>query len=213
MFCHLFQLAMQFIWIKHVTTWKAVEVHKVWATRMAALWWFESFPLMLGLQGGYRKYCCFLCEWNSRCRESHYVKKFWPQQNSWELEKKNVQHPPLVDSQKMLLPPFHIKLGLMKNFVKTLDKKAGFKYLYEKCPRLSEAKIKEGVFVGPQILELLRDDTFDHLLHGKLFGQLQQNFLETTKQIIMSSWWQTSVSSTNPLAAICHWRYIFCIPI
>ena len=33
--------------------------------------------------------------------------------------------------------------------------------------RLSEAKIKEGVFVGPQIRELLRDDNFDHLLYGK----------------------------------------------
>ena len=56
----------------------------------------------------------------------------------------------------------------MKNFVKALDKtKAGFKYLYEKFARLSEAKIEEGVFVGPQIRELLRDDTFDHLLHGK----------------------------------------------
>ena len=28
--------------------------------------------LLLGLQGGYTKYCCFLCEWDSRARESHY---------------------------------------------------------------------------------------------------------------------------------------------
>ena len=67
----------------------------------------------------------------------------------------------------------------MKNVVKALDKtKASLKYLYEKFPRLSKAKIKEGVFVGPQIRELLRDDTFDHLFrgkkkrrHGKLFSQ------------------------------------------
>ena len=78
----------------------------------------------------------------------------------------------------------------MNNFVKALDKtKAGFKYLYEKFPRLSEAKIKEGVFLGPQIRELLRDGNFDHLLHGK---EEQQSFLETTKQIIISSSWQTS---------------------
>ena len=78
----------------------------------------------------------------------------------------------------------------MNNFVKALDKtKAGFKYLYEKFPRLSEAKIKEGVFLGPQIRELLRDCNFDHLLHGK---EEQQSFLETTKQIIISSSWQTS---------------------
>ena len=71
-------------------------------------------------------------------------------------------------SQNILLPPLHIVLGLIKNFVKALDKtKSDFKYLYETFPRLSEAKIKEGVFAGPQIRELLRDDTFDHLLHGK----------------------------------------------
>ena len=56
----------------------------------------------------------------------------------------------------------------MKNFVKALDKtKAGFKYLYEKFPKLSKAKIKEGVLAGPQICKLLRGDTVDHLFHGK----------------------------------------------
>ena len=82
--------------------------------------------------------------------------------------KENVQHPALVDSQKILFSHLHVKLGLMKNFVKALNKtKAGFQYLYEKISRLSEAKIKERVFVGPQTRELLRDDNFHHLLHGK----------------------------------------------
>ena len=27
--------------------------------------------LLIGLQAGYTKYCCFLCEWNSRARDSH----------------------------------------------------------------------------------------------------------------------------------------------
>ena len=56
----------------------------------------------------------------------------------------------------------------MKNFVKALGKtKAGFKYLYKRFPRLIKAKIKAGVFGGPQIRKRLRDDLFDHLLHGK----------------------------------------------
>jgi len=41
-----------------------------------------------------------------------------------------------------------------------------FKYLAEKLPRLSEAKIKEGVFVGPQFRKLFRDDMFNNLLKG-----------------------------------------------
>jgi len=31
-------------------------------------------------------------------------------------------HVPLVDSRKVFLPPLHIKLGLMKNFVQSMDK-------------------------------------------------------------------------------------------
>jgi hypothetical protein len=38
-----------------------------------------------------------------------------------------------------------------------------FKYLAEKFPPLSKAKIKEGVFVGPQIRKLFRD-MFNNLL-------------------------------------------------
>ncbi len=42
-----------------------------------------------------------------------------------------------------------------------------FKYLSSKFPRLSDAKIKEGVFIGPQIHQLLRDSEFDSALRGK----------------------------------------------
>jgi hypothetical protein len=60
----------------------------------------------------------------------------------------NVQHPALAEWHKILLPPLHIKLGLMKNFVKAMDRTGpAFKNLAEKFPRLSEAKIKEGFFL------------------------------------------------------------------
>jgi len=49
----------------------------------------------------------------------------------------------------------------MKNFVKAMNKEGnGFIYLRQKFPMLSDAKIKEGVFIGPQIRELLKDDNF-----------------------------------------------------
>ena len=50
----------------------------------------KVLAVLLGLQGGYTKYCCFLCEWDSRARESHYFTKVWPQQKSLEPGKKNV---------------------------------------------------------------------------------------------------------------------------
>jgi len=61
----------------------------------------------------------------------------------------------------------HLKLGLMKNFVKTTNQEeAAFTYLREKFPRLSEAKLKEGIFIGPQIRYLIKDEYFDKLLQS-----------------------------------------------
>jgi hypothetical protein len=54
----------------------------------------------------------------------------------------------------------HIKLGLIKNLVKLMDQsRAGFMYLNNNnVPRISDAKIKEGVFVVPRIMELIHDN-------------------------------------------------------
>src|ERR1700743_2140370 len=52
----------------------------------------------------------------------------------------NVKWEPLIDPRKVLVPPLHIKLGLIKQFVTALDKEsAAFKYLQDLFPQLSEA--------------------------------------------------------------------------
>ena len=123
--------------------------------------------ILMGLQLGYTKFCCFLCEWDSRARALHFVKRDWPQRKFPMVGEKNVKYPALADRSKVILPALHIKLGLMKNFIKAMDRTgSAFKYLADKFPRLSEAKIKEGIFVGPQIRELFRDETFNNLLQG-----------------------------------------------
>jgi len=43
---------------------------------------------------------------------------------------------------------------------------ASFTYLWEKLPRLSEAKSKEGIFIGPQIRDIIKDEYFAKLLQG-----------------------------------------------
>ena len=69
---------------------------------------------------------------------------------------------------KVLLPPLHIKLGLMKNFVKALHKNgAAFQHLSTQFRGLSAAKLKGGIFVGPQIREVLKDTGFEELLNLK----------------------------------------------
>ena len=49
----------------------------------------------------------------------------------------------------------------MKQFVKALNKDGVcFKYIQEKFPNLSAEKVREGVFVGPQIRKLTKDLKF-----------------------------------------------------
>jgi hypothetical protein len=61
--------------------------------------------------------------------------------------------------------PTHQNRTDKKNLVKAMDRTGlVFKYLAEKFSRLSEAKIKEGVFVGQQIRKLFRQDMFNNLL-------------------------------------------------
>ena len=71
----------------------------------------------------------------------------------------------LIDPAKVFLPPLHIKLGLMKQFVKALNKDGKcFKYICEKFVHLSDEKLKERIFVGPQIRQLMRDRKFDETM-------------------------------------------------
>ena len=54
----------------------------------------------------------------------------------------------------------------MKNFVKGMDKTGhGFKYLRNKFPNVSDTKIMEGIFIGPQIRELMQGKQFDEDLN------------------------------------------------
>ena len=60
--------------------------------------------LLLGMQLGYTKYCCFLCEWDSRDKKNHYVNKLWPKRTSLTPGEKNSVNPPLVLPEKIYLP-------------------------------------------------------------------------------------------------------------
>jgi hypothetical protein len=123
---------------------------------------FKVVAILTGLQLGYTKYCCFICLWDSRDRAHHYTRKDWPLRNVNIPGTSNISHLPLVERQNVILPPLHIKLGLMKQLVKALNKDSpAFKYLENKFLTLSKAKIKEGIFVGPQIRNLLNDEQFE----------------------------------------------------
>ena len=98
------------------------------------------------MQGGYTKHPCYLCEWDSRAK-GHYKCSDWPPRKSFQIGKRNVLNIPLVKTDTTILPSLHLKLGYMKQFVKRLDKDSkAFLHLKSVFPRLSDAKIKEGMY-------------------------------------------------------------------
>lgn len=150
---------------------------------------FKMIGFLTGLQGGFTKHPCFLCYWDSRATARHYETKDWPSRTGFVIGEKNVKWQPLVEQEKILMPPLHIKLGLIKQFVKALDhESAAFKHLEAVFPKLSEAKIKAGVFVGPQIKKLMKDPEFSGKLLApekrawRSFVAVVQGFLGNNKE-------------------------------
>ena len=69
-------------------------------------------------------------------------------------------HAPLVDPKNVLLPPLHIKLRMMKQFVEALNRESDcFIYLCDTFPALSTEKLRAGIFNGPQIRRLMKDSS------------------------------------------------------
>ena len=102
---------------------------------------------------------CFLCMWDSRARAQYYMKKDWPlREELVPCKERNVINDPLVDKDRILFSPLHINLGLIKQFIKALDKGGDcFTYWYQDFPGLTTEKLKTGIFGGPQIRPLIRD--------------------------------------------------------
>ena len=114
-------------------------------TQLDHLCWFKNgwISTWFGLQCGYSKFPCFLCLWDSRARAQHWIKQDWPVREELVPGEKNVQAHPLVERSKIILPPLHIKLGIMKQFVKALNKDGDcFKYICTKFPGSTIEKLK-----------------------------------------------------------------------
>jgi len=84
--------------------------------------WNIVIALLLGVQIEYSKFHCFLCEWNSRDKAHHYVKRTRHERKRLEPGHLNIKNHSLLESSRNLLPPLHTKLGLVKNLVKATDR-------------------------------------------------------------------------------------------
>jgi hypothetical protein len=71
---------------------------------------------------------------------------------------KNIISQTLVNQDNVFLPPLYIKLSLMGHVVKDIDQNgSGFLYIKQNFPRIREARIKDEIFLGPQIREIMRE--------------------------------------------------------
>jgi len=95
--------------------------------------------------------------WNSRAAGEHCEKIHWPPREELRPGRCSVIKELLVSMEKVLLLPLHIKLGLFKDFIKALDfKEETFQEIRAMFPKLSDAKLNRGKFVGPQITTMLK---------------------------------------------------------
>lgn len=79
--------------------------------------------------------------------------------------KQNLKCEPIAGPENVFTPSLHIKLGFMKQFVKKLHQKSeAFVFLKNFFPKLSEEKVKTGIFVGAQIKKIFSIEEFLKLL-------------------------------------------------
>jgi hypothetical protein len=103
-----------------------------------------------------------------------------------------------MEANKIVLPFLHIKLGVMKNFVKAMDRDgSAFKYLAQKFLRLSEAKIKEGIFsvLKSEIYLETRFSIAFYRVTRKMLGKRFIRYRATSSAMLEQkttrNWWRT----------------------
>uniref|UniRef100_A0A1B0CSA1 Uncharacterized protein n=1 Tax=Lutzomyia longipalpis TaxID=7200 RepID=A0A1B0CSA1_LUTLO len=146
----------------------------------------KMVSIMMGQKFGNIQNPCFLCKWNSRAYDEHWTIRNWEEREPLNTDQKNVINDPLVPREKIIFPPLHLKLGLMSKFVKALVKRdnlGAIDYLHSRFPKMSDAKIKAGIFDGPQIRILISDESFsmcldsEEMIAWNAFKKVVKNFL------------------------------------
>lgn len=86
----------------------------------------------MGHQRGYTKFSCY-----NRDKQHYWSQKVCPVREELKVGTKNIINLSSVGRDSIMLPPFHIKFGIIKQFVKVLDKSGKcFNSLPHKDPEL-----------------------------------------------------------------------------
>ena len=72
------------------------------------------------MQSAYTKYPYFLCKRDSRADREHYSRRIWSERDNLHPGSHTIIQYYLVNPNRILLPPLHIKLELMTHLIKLL---------------------------------------------------------------------------------------------
>lgn len=103
--------------------------------------------ILFGMKKGFPTYQCFLCLWEGRKKDKHYTDHVWPPRVPYDpVAKQSIDFMPLIPASKIILPPLHIELWLIRSFIIALDRdgRRAFDVLKTIFPKLSQAKIDAG---------------------------------------------------------------------
>lgn len=107
--------------------------------------------ILMGLKSGYAKHQCFLCVWEGRKNNFHYDRTHhWAPRRSYRIGRDSLIEKPLVDAAKIILPPLHIKMGVVRNFTRALHRDGlGYQILLDVMKDLgvSAAKVANGTTI------------------------------------------------------------------
>lgn len=62
----------------------------------------RELTILFGMQGGYTKHSCYLCEWGSRA-PNRYARTEWPSRQLVKISEKIVVNPPLARPENFIL--------------------------------------------------------------------------------------------------------------
>lgn len=119
--------------------------------------------IVTGIRRGYSKHQCFLCTWEGRKDDLHYTDHIWKIRDTRVVGEHSIDYIPLVEAASVILPPLHIKLGLIKNFLIALYRlnPPVLPYLTDFFKlHSSPLKVKAGTLNGPQTNMLLESTDF-----------------------------------------------------
>lgn len=144
--------------------------------------------VLCGIGSCSKKRPCILCDWHgtNRGQKSHlnYNQKV-QLRSSNPNDLSGYDNPPLINIENVLLPPLHVKIGLIAQFIKSLDTDSpAYDYLNRLFNFKSDAKLVNGIFNGPDIRKLLKNSSeFEKCLGPKekaaflSFKSVCENFL------------------------------------